>query len=146
MEFSKILTFENGWGLLSRNRNFFPNSKMLSLDSVLLSCKNLLLSRQVVLVKKSCLIVAENVKCRDSWFKIKESRRFFSNTLVFRVWATDSAFATMGKQPQFFFALEHDLLLILNQEFRHFTFSATIKQDFFTLNRSISRDRDSYLG
>ena len=87
-------------GFLSRNRNLFPNSKMLSLDSVLISCKNLLLSRQVVLVKKSCLIVVENAKCRNSWFKIKESHRFFSNALVFRVWATDSAFATTGKQPQ----------------------------------------------
>ena len=72
MEFPKNQAFENGrGGFLSRNRNYFLNSKMLSLDPVLVSYKNLLFSRQVILVKKSCLIVAENVKCRNSSYIIK---------------------------------------------------------------------------
>ena len=112
-------------------RDLFPNRKRVTLDFVLVACKNLLPSRQVFLEKKFCLNVAENVKCRNSWSKLKAVTTFFFRIFSFCVWPTDSVFVTTGKQFLSIFTLEHDFLVTLNQEFRHFTFSATFKQNFF---------------
>ena len=112
-------------------RKLFPNPKRVALDFVSVACKHLLTSRQVFLMKKFCLNVAENVKCRNSWPKLKAVTTFFFRIFSFCVWPTDSVFVTTGKQFLSIFTLEHDFLVTLNQEFRHFTFSATFKQNFF---------------
>ena len=109
----------------------FPNPKRVSLDFLLVACKNLLPSRQVFLVKKFCLNVAENVKCRNSWFKV--TRKSCSNVKIDKncllvVTKTESV-----GQTQKLKILKKKVVTAFNfgQAFRHFTFSATFKQNFF---------------